>query len=77
MTVREDADTEVFESVPSTAAEDHGRPFGEVFDDLEWDFSEVPSDLFAPATITIDVLGGPTYVYGETDEELVAESFNL
>ncbi|NGM69476.1 methenyltetrahydromethanopterin cyclohydrolase [Natronolimnobius sp. AArcel1] len=77
VTVREDADAEVFESVASTAAEDHGRPFGEVFDDLEWDFSEVPSDLFAPAKVTIDVLGGPTYSYGETDEELLAESFGL
>ncbi|WP_126661265.1 methenyltetrahydromethanopterin cyclohydrolase [Haloterrigena salifodinae] len=75
LTVREDAD--VFDDVPSTAAEDHGRPFGEVFDDLEWDFSEVPSDLFAPAKVTIDVVGGPTYVHGETDEELLVDSFDL
>ena len=75
LTVREDAD--VFDSVPSTAAEDHGRPFGEVFDDLDWEFSEVPSDLFAPAKVTIDVIGGPTYVHGETDEELLADSFDL
>ncbi|ADD03797.1 putative methenyltetrahydrofolate cyclohydrolase [Natrialba magadii ATCC 43099] len=75
ITVREDAD--IFDSVPSTAADEHGRPFGEIFDDLDWDFEEVPSDLFAPATVTIDVLGGPTYVHGERDEELVAESFDL
>ncbi|ELZ21825.1 methenyltetrahydromethanopterin cyclohydrolase [Natrinema limicola] len=75
LTVREDAD--VFDSVPSTAAEDHGRPFGDVFDDLDWEFEEVPSDLFAPATVTIDVLGGPTYVYGETDEDLLVDSFDL
>ncbi|WP_049924687.1 methenyltetrahydromethanopterin cyclohydrolase [Halopiger djelfimassiliensis] len=75
LTVREDAD--IFDSVPSTAAEDHGRPFGEVFDDLDWEFEDVPSDLFAPAKVTIDVLGGPTYVHGETDEELLAESFQL
>ncbi|SEV79679.1 methenyltetrahydromethanopterin cyclohydrolase [Natrinema salifodinae] len=75
ITVREDAD--IFDSVPSTAAEDHGRPFGAVFDDLDWEFDEVPSDLFAPATVTIDVLGGPTYVHGETNEELLVESFGL
>ncbi|ELZ01778.1 methenyltetrahydromethanopterin cyclohydrolase [Natrialba asiatica] len=75
LTVREDAD--VFDSVPSVAAEDHGRPFGDIFDELDWDFEEVPSDLFAPASVTIDVLGGPTYVHGETDEELVAQSFDL
>jgi methenyltetrahydromethanopterin cyclohydrolase len=75
LTVREDSD--VFDSIPSTAAEDHGRPFADVFDDLEWEFSEVPSDLFAPAQVTVDVLGGPTYVHGETDEELLAASFEL
>ncbi len=75
LTVREDAD--VFDDVPSTASEGHGRPFGEIFADLEWDFSEVPADLFAPAKVTIDVLGGPTYVRGETDEQLLAESFDL
>jgi methenyltetrahydromethanopterin cyclohydrolase len=75
LTVREDAD--VFDSVPSTAAEDHGRPFGAVFEDLEWDFAEVPADLFAPATVTVDVIGGPTYVHGETDEELLVDSFEL
>ncbi|QLG48789.1 methenyltetrahydromethanopterin cyclohydrolase [Natrinema halophilum] len=75
LTVREDAD--IFDSVPSTAVEKHGRPFADVFDDLEWEFEEVPSDLFAPATVTIDVIGGPTRVYGETDEELLADSFGL
>ncbi|GAB3673537.1 methenyltetrahydromethanopterin cyclohydrolase [Halopiger thermotolerans] len=75
LTVREDSD--IFDSVASTAAEDHGRPFGEVFDDLDWEFAEVPSDLFAPAKVTIDVLGGPTYVHGETDEDLLVESFDL
>ncbi|APW98820.1 methenyltetrahydromethanopterin cyclohydrolase [Halobiforma lacisalsi AJ5] len=75
LTVREDAD--VFDSIPSTAAEDHGRPFEEVFDDLEWEFDEVPSDLFAPAKVTVDVIGGPTYVYGETSEDVLVESFGL
>ncbi|RQG97093.1 methenyltetrahydromethanopterin cyclohydrolase [Natrarchaeobius chitinivorans] len=75
LTVREDDDC--FDAVPSTAADEHGRPFGEVFDDLEWQFEEVPADLFAPAKVTIDVLGGPTYVHGETNEELLLESFGL
>ncbi|WP_265112330.1 methenyltetrahydromethanopterin cyclohydrolase [Halosolutus halophilus] len=75
LTVREDAD--FFADAPSTVADDHGRPFGDIFDELDWDFSEVPADLFAPATVTIDVLGGPTYAHGETDEELLADSFDL
>ena len=75
LTVR--ADDDVFDAVPSTAADEHGRPFEAIFDDLDWEFAEVPSDLFAPAKVTVDVLGGPTYVYGETDEELLVESFDL
>ncbi|WP_276253360.1 methenyltetrahydromethanopterin cyclohydrolase [Halomontanus rarus] len=66
-----------FDEIPSTAADDHGRPFVEIFDDLEWDFAQSPAELFAPAKVTVDVLGGPTHVFGETDEELVAESFGL
>ncbi|MCU4924703.1 methenyltetrahydromethanopterin cyclohydrolase [Halobacteria archaeon AArc-dxtr1] len=75
LVVREDA--EFFDAVPSTAADEHGRPFAEIFESVDWDFSDVPADLFAPATVTIDVLGGPTYVHGETDEDLLVESFGL
>ncbi len=66
-----------FDEVPSTARADHGRPFAEIFDDLEWSFEEVPAELFAPAKVTIDVIGGGTYVYGETSEGLLVESFGL
>ncbi|WP_255167565.1 methenyltetrahydromethanopterin cyclohydrolase [Natrononativus amylolyticus] len=75
LVVREEFDA--FESVPSTAADEHGRPLASVFDDLEWNFEEVPADLFGPAKVTIDVLGGPTYVYGETSEDVLVESFEL
>ena len=75
LVVREEFDR--FDEVVSTAAEDHGRPFGALFDDLDWQFEEVPAELFAPATVTGDVLGGPTHVFGETDEELLVESFGL
>lgn len=75
LTVREDSD--LFGEVPSTAAADSGRPFAEIFGAADWDFSEVPAELFAPARVTVDVLGGPTHVHGETDEELLAQSFGL
>lgn len=75
LTVRSDDD--VFDQVPSTAAEEHGRPFADIFDDVDWEFADVPSDLFAPAAVTVDVLGGPTYVHGETNEDLLVESFGL
>jgi methenyltetrahydromethanopterin cyclohydrolase len=75
LVVREDFDR--FEEVPSTAAAEHGRPFADVFDDRGWSFEDVSPDLFAPAAVTVDVVGGPTYVHGETNEELLIESFGL
>ena len=73
LTVSEDADE--FDHVPSTAGEEYGVPFAEIFDDADWDFYEVPAAVFAPAKVTVDVVDGPTHVLGETDEELLAESF--
>ncbi|WP_255195178.1 methenyltetrahydromethanopterin cyclohydrolase [Halorarius litoreus] len=75
LTVETDFDR--FDELPSTARDDYGVPFEQIFDDVEWDFYEVPTEVFAPAQVTVDVLGGPTYALGETDEELVATSFGL
>jgi len=43
--------------------------------DADWDFYEVDERVFAPAKVTVDVVDGPVYTVGETDEELLAESF--
>lgn len=64
-----------FEEVASTAADEYGSPLEGAFDDADWDFTEIPVGVFAPAQVTIDVLGGETYVFGDTHEELLAESF--
>jgi methenyltetrahydromethanopterin cyclohydrolase len=37
----------------------------------------VPEGFFAPAQVTIDVIDGQTGVYGETDEDVLAESFGI
>lgn len=66
-----------FDEVASTARETYGRPFEEVFEEADWDFHEVPREVFAPAEVTVDVVGGETRVVGERDEALVAESFGL
>jgi methenyltetrahydromethanopterin cyclohydrolase len=63
--------------VPSTATDEYDRPFVQVFEDADWDFYEVDESVFAPARVTVDVLGGPTHVHGETNEDLLAESFDL
>lgn len=71
--VAEDFDR--FDEVPSVAPETYGEPFVNVFERVEWDLYEVDEAAFAPAMVTIDVQDGPTYVHGETDEQLLAESF--
>jgi methenyltetrahydromethanopterin cyclohydrolase len=73
--VRRDFDR--FDEVPSTARAEYGAPFEEVFEAAEWDFGEVPASVFAPAQVTVDVVGGPTYVHGERDESVLAASFGL
>ncbi|MFW6321948.1 MAG: methenyltetrahydromethanopterin cyclohydrolase [Halohasta sp.] len=67
----------VFDEVPSTAREEYGVPFERIFEEADWDFYAVDERIFAPAKVTIDVVDGATYVVGETDEALVAESFGI
>ncbi|WP_254271815.1 methenyltetrahydromethanopterin cyclohydrolase [Haloarcula marina] len=66
-----------FDEVPSVAADEYGRPLDSVFEDVDWDFGELPVELFGPAKVTVDVVGGDTHVVGETSEDVVAESFGL
>ncbi len=73
--VREDSD--LFEQVPSNAREEYGVPFEQIFEEADWDFYAVDENIFAPAKVTIDVVDGPTHVLGETDDQLVAESFGI
>lgn len=73
--VREDFDR--FGDVSSDAGPEYGRPFEEIFAEVDWAFEDLPASVFAPAQVTVDVEGGPTYVHGDTDETLLAESFGL
>ncbi|MEF8851634.1 MAG: methenyltetrahydromethanopterin cyclohydrolase [Haloarculaceae archaeon] len=66
-----------FDEVPSSATEEYSTPFAEIFADADWDFYEVPESVFAPAQVTVDVVGGETHVLGDRNEELLAESFEL
>ncbi|MFC7202247.1 methenyltetrahydromethanopterin cyclohydrolase [Haloferax namakaokahaiae] len=75
MTVREDFDH--FDGVVSSAGSEYSVPFVDLFEDAEWDFSEVDPNVFGPAQATIDVIDGPAYTLGETDEEILADSFDL
>ena len=66
-----------FEEVPSVAGTQYGEPLEGVFEEADWEFDELPVELFAPAQVTIDVVGGDTHVVGDTHEDVLAESFGL
>ena len=66
-----------FDEVPSTAGEEYGKPFAEIFETEDDDFDAIPRDVYAPAKVTIDVAGGDTHVVGDTEEPLIAESYGL
>ncbi|MFC7154561.1 methenyltetrahydromethanopterin cyclohydrolase [Halomarina halobia] len=75
LTVESDFDR--FDELPSTAREEYGAPFEEVFEAVDWDFYDLSEGVFAPARVAVDVVGGPTYALGEVDEDLLAASFGL
>jgi len=75
LTVREDSD--VFSDLPSTAGDEYGQPSRETFDGVDWVFEDVAEGYFAPAAVTVNVVGGPTYALGDVDENVLAESFDL
>lgn len=64
------------DDLPFSATAAAGRSFGEVLAEAEWDFGAV-ADAFAPATITVDVRGGPTQTVGRVDEEALADRLEL
>jgi methenyltetrahydromethanopterin cyclohydrolase len=61
-----DSEFDRFDEVVSTATDEYGTPFADIFDTHDWDFYEVPESVFAPAQVTADV-----------NEDLLAESFGL
>ena len=72
-----DAEFDRFEDVCSTAGEEYGKPFVDIFESVDWEYAELSRSLFAPAQVTVDVRGGDTHVFGGTDETVLAESFGL
>jgi methenyltetrahydromethanopterin cyclohydrolase len=63
--------------VVSIADDEYGAPFFEIFESVDWAFDELPMELFAPAQVTVNVVGGETEVYGGVSESVLADSFGL
>jgi methenyltetrahydromethanopterin cyclohydrolase len=63
------------DAITATAADEHGAPFEEIFAGVDWEMADLPVELFGPAQVTVDVVGGGTRIVGDTHEEILAESF--
>ena len=65
------------DEVASSARTEFGKPFADIFESVDYEYSELDRGLFAPAQVTIDVVGGDTHVVGDTAEDVLAESYGF
>ena len=64
-------------TLPSSASNDYGKPFAEIFKAVNMDFYQIDPLLFSPAKVTItNVNTGNSFVGGALDEVLLNQSFN-
>ncbi|MCS3904466.1 methenyltetrahydromethanopterin cyclohydrolase [Methylohalomonas lacus] len=64
------------EQLPSSASKDYGKPFGEIFKAVNYDFYQIDPMLFSPARVTVSVMkSGKSYHAGSLDEPLLDRSF--
>ena len=62
--------------VPSSASEQHGEPFADIFQRNDGDFYKIDKSLFSPAEIVFHNLKtGRTHAFGEIKPEILLKSF--
>lgn len=67
---------ELAQKLPSSSSADYGRPFAEIFREVEYDFYRIDPLLFSPAKVAVTAIGsGRTYYAGKVDQELMRRSF--
>jgi len=63
--------------LPSSASNDYGKPFGNIFKDVNYDFYEIDPMLFSPARVTVTSLqSGNSFHAGKIDSALLDKSFS-
>jgi methenyltetrahydromethanopterin cyclohydrolase len=62
--------------VPSSASQDHGAPFAEIFERYDRDFYKIDPLLFSPAEVVFcNLKSGKSHGYGEVLPQVLARSF--
>jgi len=74
----DDSDTEqLANQLPSSTSKDYGKPFGEIFKDVNYDFYKIDPLLFSPAKVSVtSVKTGKTFHAGRLDKDLLDKSFS-
>ena len=66
----------VVAQLPSDSSPQHGRPFGELFAEANYDFFQLDPHLFSPAEVTlVDMATGKSYRAGALRPDILARSF--
>lgn len=72
----DDEAEQLAKQLPSSSSSDYGKPFGEIFKDVEYDFYKIDPMLFSPARVMVSSLKtGNSYQAGKIDLDLLDRSF--
>jgi methenyltetrahydromethanopterin cyclohydrolase len=72
----DDAARDLAAQLPSSACGDYGRPFAQVFKEVEYDFYRIDANLFAPAAAVVcNLKTGKVFRAGAVNDTLLAASF--
>jgi len=67
----------IIEEIPSSASEDYGLPFRDIFEKYDNDFLKIDRELFSPARVILNnVNSGSVFEAGSVNEKLLEKSFN-
>lgn len=74
----DDAARALAHALPSSASQDYGQPFAQVFKHYEYDFFKIDPMLFSPAQVRVTALqSGNTFCAGDIDTALLGQSFGV
>jgi methenyltetrahydromethanopterin cyclohydrolase len=69
---------EIGAQTPSSASQDYGRPFAEVFASYDHDFYKIDPHLFSPAVVTfVNIETGNSFRFGKFDHDVLGRSFGI
>jgi len=73
-----DSDTEqLANKLPSSTSKDYGKPFSEIFKEVNYDFYKIDPMLFSPARVSVtSMTTGNTFHAGKLDKDLLEKSFS-